>query len=99
MTELEFQALEQAACEAAAAAAAPAVPAEYGVDVERELVALRACRSERWRCSGTQSKQSTWIGVPAMLSFNVSMALAAISMVVTLVLGAWLLRRPGAGDG
>jgi len=34
-----------------------------------------------------------------MLSFNVSMALAAISMVVALVLGAWLLRRPGAGDG
>ena len=44
MTEREFQALEQAACEAefaaAVAAAAPAVPAEYGVDVERELAAL-----------------------------------------------------------
>ena len=46
MTEREFQALEQAACEAefaaAVAAAAPAVPAEYGVDVERELAALAA---------------------------------------------------------
>ena len=46
MTEREFQALEQAACEAAfaaaVAAAAPAVPAEYGVDVERELAAQSA---------------------------------------------------------